>query len=179
MRSLSETEARRDHAAASPWRATLAGLCASLVGIGFARFAFTPLLPALIEAEWFAPSQAVYLGAANLAGYLAGALLARAMARCASTPVVPLVLDRIPELVQRDRDRQTAAWSLATGAFALGQAAAAYGFSFLFALGGGYELLFALGAGSVALALAIDLAVAGRSRRAAVERRVRVLDGAA
>jgi predicted MFS family arabinose efflux permease len=61
--------------------ATLSALCASLVGIGLARFAYTPLLPALIEAGWFAPSAAAYLGAANLAGYLAGALLAPAMAR--------------------------------------------------------------------------------------------------
>jgi len=60
-------------------RATLAGLCASLVGIGLARFAYTPLLPALIGAGWFAPAPAAYLGAANLAGYLAGALLARAL----------------------------------------------------------------------------------------------------
>jgi hypothetical protein len=30
------------------WRVTLAGLCATLVGIGLARFAYTPLLPALI-----------------------------------------------------------------------------------------------------------------------------------
>jgi predicted MFS family arabinose efflux permease len=50
------------------------------VGIGLARFAYTPLLPALIGAGWFAPSAAAYLGAANLAGYLAGALLAPALA---------------------------------------------------------------------------------------------------
>ncbi len=61
-------------------RATAAGLCAIVVGIGLARFAYTPLLPALIEAGWFAPSAAAYLGAANLAGYLAGALAARWMA---------------------------------------------------------------------------------------------------
>jgi predicted MFS family arabinose efflux permease len=64
----------------SPVRATLSALCASLVGIGLARFAYTPLLPALIDAGWFAPSAAAYLGAANLAGYLAGALLAPALA---------------------------------------------------------------------------------------------------
>lgn len=58
----------------------LAGLCASLVGIGLARFAYTPLLPALIEAHWFAETTAVYLGAANLAGYLAGALGGKWMA---------------------------------------------------------------------------------------------------
>ncbi|WP_201315332.1 YbfB/YjiJ family MFS transporter [Dyella sp. EPa41] len=63
------------------WRATLAGFSASLVGIGLARFAYTPLLPAIIDAHWFAASSAAYLGAANLAGYLAGALLARRMAR--------------------------------------------------------------------------------------------------
>jgi predicted MFS family arabinose efflux permease len=59
------------------WQATLAGFCASLVGIGIARFAYTPLLPAIVAAHWFAASSAAYLGAANLAGYLAGAVLAR------------------------------------------------------------------------------------------------------
>ena len=64
----------------STWRFALAGLCAALVGLGLARFAYTPLIPALISAKWFNPSDVVYLGAANLAGYLAGALLARPMA---------------------------------------------------------------------------------------------------
>jgi predicted MFS family arabinose efflux permease len=62
------------------WRATVSGVCANLVGIGLARFAYTPLIPALILAGWFSPTQAAYLGAANLAGYLAGALLARPLA---------------------------------------------------------------------------------------------------
>src|SRR6202012_3127432 len=48
-----------------------------LVGIGLARFAYTPLLPAVVDAHWFEASAAAYLGAANLAGYLAGALLGR------------------------------------------------------------------------------------------------------
>ena len=69
-------------------RATLAGLCGSLVGIGLARFAYTPLLPALITAGWFPSSQAAYLGAANLAGYLAGALGARPLARRAAPATV-------------------------------------------------------------------------------------------
>jgi MFS family permease len=64
-----------------PGRATAAGLCATLVGIGLARFAYTPLLPALITEGWFASSQAAYLGAANHAGYLAGALGGRPLAR--------------------------------------------------------------------------------------------------
>src|SRR5260370_41041192 len=58
------------------WQFAAAGLCASLVGLGLARFAYTPLIPALIAAKWFSPADAVYLGAANLAGYLAGALVA-------------------------------------------------------------------------------------------------------
>lgn len=58
----------------------LAGLAASFVGIGLARFAYTPLLPALIDAGWFAETTAIYLGAANLAGYLAGALGGKSLA---------------------------------------------------------------------------------------------------
>jgi MFS family permease len=66
--------------AAAATRAILAGLCASLVGIGLARFAYTPLIPALIEAHWFAAGDVVFLGAANLVGYLAGALTGRPLA---------------------------------------------------------------------------------------------------
>lgn len=62
------------------WRYAVAGLSASLVGLGLARFSYTPLIPALIAAKWFSASDVVYLGAANLAGYLAGALAARAVA---------------------------------------------------------------------------------------------------
>ncbi|AMA59256.1 hypothetical protein BCCGELA001_25295 [Bradyrhizobium sp. CCGE-LA001] len=62
------------------WRYAVAGLSASLVGLGLARFSYTPLIPALIAAKWFSASDIVYLGAANLAGYLAGALAARAVA---------------------------------------------------------------------------------------------------
>lgn len=67
------------------WRGTISGLCACLIGIGLARFAYTPLIPALILHRWFAPAAADYLGAANLAGYLAGALAGRAMARAGGT----------------------------------------------------------------------------------------------
>jgi predicted MFS family arabinose efflux permease len=69
----------------SHWRGTLSALCALLVGIGLARFAYTPLMPALVTEGWFSASQAAYLGAANLAGYLVGALLARNLAARTST----------------------------------------------------------------------------------------------
>jgi predicted MFS family arabinose efflux permease len=74
------TDTRHRRAREPLWQFALAGLCASLVGLGLARFAYTPLIPALITAKWFAPSDVVYLGAANLAGYLAGALAARQLA---------------------------------------------------------------------------------------------------
>jgi hypothetical protein len=58
--------------------AALSGLCASLVGIGLARFAYTPLIPPLISEHWFSESAAAYLGAANLAGYPLGAIICHA-----------------------------------------------------------------------------------------------------
>ena len=72
--------------AAAPGRAMLAGFAASLVGLGLARFAYTPLLPAIVQARWFDAADASWLAAANLTGYLAGALVgaplsARASAR--------------------------------------------------------------------------------------------------
>ncbi|MFL5057365.1 MAG: YbfB/YjiJ family MFS transporter [Microvirga sp.] len=70
------------------WHATASALCAILVGIGLARFAYTPLIPALVEAGWFTPAQAAYLGAANLAGYLAGALAGRALAARIPIPIL-------------------------------------------------------------------------------------------
>jgi predicted MFS family arabinose efflux permease len=70
------------------WRGTVAGASASLVGIGLARFAYTPLLPAIIGAHWFEASTAAYLGAANLGGYLAGALAARLLVKWSSPATV-------------------------------------------------------------------------------------------
>lgn len=82
------TDMRSPQAGRSALPAVFAGLSASLVGIGLARFAYTPLLPAMIQAHWFDATQAAFLGAANLAGYLVGALSGRAMARYASPVTV-------------------------------------------------------------------------------------------
>lgn len=71
----------------SPVWAAFAALCANLIGIGLGRFGYTPVIPALISANWFAPSAAAYLGAANFAGYLAGALGARSIAARAGSVV--------------------------------------------------------------------------------------------
>ena len=53
--------------------ATFAAMAAYFVSIGIARFAYSPLIPALIKEDWFTASDATFLGAANLAGYLIGA----------------------------------------------------------------------------------------------------------
>ena len=43
------------------------------------QVAYTPLPPTLVDENWFSASQVAYLGAANLAGYLAGAVLVLAL----------------------------------------------------------------------------------------------------
>lgn len=73
--AISTTASVHKREDASLWKLTASGLCASLVGIGLARFAYTPLLPVIVGAHWFSASAAAYLGAANLLGYLAGAVL--------------------------------------------------------------------------------------------------------
>ncbi|WP_329360977.1 YbfB/YjiJ family MFS transporter [Streptomyces sp. NBC_01483] len=70
----------------APWRAISAGASATFVGIGLARFVHTPLLPELISNHWFSETAGAYLGAANLAGYLIGALAARRVARRLGDP---------------------------------------------------------------------------------------------
>ncbi|HEY5210439.1 MAG TPA: YbfB/YjiJ family MFS transporter [Stellaceae bacterium] len=65
------------------WRAAFAASSAGLICIGMARLAYTPMIPALIEARWFSQSAIIYFGAANLAGYLLGAVVARRVARLA------------------------------------------------------------------------------------------------
>jgi predicted MFS family arabinose efflux permease len=62
-------------------RPIIAGCCATFLGVGVARFGYAPLLPAMVQGGWLGPGAAGILGAANLAGYLLGALLAPSIAR--------------------------------------------------------------------------------------------------
>lgn len=59
----------------------LAGIAASFIALGIGRFAYTALMPALIQHHWFTPYQASLLGAGNLAGYLIGAISANFIAQ--------------------------------------------------------------------------------------------------
>jgi MFS family permease len=62
------------------WPALLTGFMATLSGVGLSRFAYTALLPQVVQAGWFTGEQAAYIGAANLLGYLLGALMAAPLA---------------------------------------------------------------------------------------------------
>jgi predicted MFS family arabinose efflux permease len=84
--------------------------------------------------------------------------------------VVTLVLGRVHRLIPHNADQQSKARGLCTTAFALGQAAAAYGFSYIFAhTGDTYRVMFALGAAALASALDIDVLASRRCRSVSVK----------
>ncbi|MBB3102213.1 YbfB/YjiJ family MFS transporter [Azomonas macrocytogenes] len=86
-------EQRSSSSQESVWPYIFAGLCASLISIGLARFAYTPLIPSLIQSGWFTQYEVVYLSAANLAGYLIGALIGNPIAyRISNTRALKLML---------------------------------------------------------------------------------------
>lgn len=58
----------------------LTGLLATLCGIGLPRLGYTALMPEMVQSGWFSGQQVAYLGAANLLGYLLGALAAAPLA---------------------------------------------------------------------------------------------------
>lgn len=70
----------------SPARAAASGFAAMFSGLGIGRFAYTPLMPALVTAGWYGPAEAAAHGAANLVGYLAGAAAALPVARLVRLP---------------------------------------------------------------------------------------------
>jgi hypothetical protein len=91
-------------------------------------------------------------------------LIASSLLMGAAVPgIVPLALGRVNELLAHHPAAQKGAWSTATTGFAVLQAGAAYGMSFLFTQNGGnYRMLFAIGAAALALALSVDLFAALR-----------------
>ncbi len=62
-------------------RPALGGAAATLAGIGLARFAYVPMFPAMVSGGWIDAGGAGLVGAANLSGYLVGALGGRFAAR--------------------------------------------------------------------------------------------------
>jgi MFS family permease len=59
-----------------PWQVIVGGICSLVVTLGLARFAYTPLLPAMQAQTGLSDSAAGALAAINYAGYMSGALLA-------------------------------------------------------------------------------------------------------
>jgi MFS family permease len=110
--------------------------------------------------------QAVALALPALGLVAHGGLIVSSVIVGAFTPgIVPLVLGRVQELLAHHPSLQKAAWSRATTAFAVLQASAAYGMSWLLGYSGGhYAWLFALGGSALVLGLLTDL-VAGKLHR--------------
>ena len=54
--------------------AAFAGYCGMLVSMGLARFAFTPLIPALIAEGWFVSAETFLIGVGIVIGYFIGAI---------------------------------------------------------------------------------------------------------
>ena len=58
------------------WRVIVAGICALILTVGLARFAYTPMLPIMREQAGLTHWAAGWLATVNYAGYMAGTLLA-------------------------------------------------------------------------------------------------------
>src|SRR3954454_12144332 len=67
-------------------RGAAPGAAAIVVGVGIARFAYTPMIPALVTQGVVTAPEAAYLGAANAAGYLVGALIGASLGRVVGAP---------------------------------------------------------------------------------------------
>ncbi len=73
---MANPQAVTDHRAPPAWAVGLAGLLSLAVAMGIGRFAFTPMLPLMVQAGQLDLGAGGWLAAANYAGYLAGALTA-------------------------------------------------------------------------------------------------------
>ncbi len=58
------------------WRVIVAGICALILTVGLARFAYTPMLPIMREQAGLTHWAAGWLATVNYVGYMAGTLLA-------------------------------------------------------------------------------------------------------
>lgn len=100
-RANARDDGAMDALADARWRLPLAGAVALMLGIGFGRYIFTPLITPMVEHGWFSAHETAQLGAINLLGYLIGALGAhryavwlgprRAIASCLIALIVSLV----------------------------------------------------------------------------------------
>jgi predicted MFS family arabinose efflux permease len=77
----------------SIWRLAAAGHATLLLAMGIGRFSYTPMVPPLITSGSLSEAEAGYVGACNLAGYLAGAVcIPAARRRLAAVPMLHLAI---------------------------------------------------------------------------------------
>src|SRR4029077_3106909 len=62
------------------WSLAWPGICATITGVGFARFSYTAIIPFLVGTGEVTAPEADYLGASGLVGYFLGALVAHRVA---------------------------------------------------------------------------------------------------
>lgn len=68
--------------------AAIAGMCCIFVGLRLGRFAYTPMVPALVNHHWLSIDGAGYLGSFNFLGYFIGAITVKRLLRLASSEVI-------------------------------------------------------------------------------------------
>ena len=71
----------------SPWLVAFAGLAALAVAMGVGRFAFTPVLPMMLQDQALSIREGGWLASANYLGYLIGAVSAVALPVRAETAI--------------------------------------------------------------------------------------------
>ncbi|SFS63118.1 YbfB/YjiJ family MFS transporter [Paenibacillus sp. BC26] len=72
------------------WLVLLGGMTALIVAMGIGRFAFTPILPMMMEHGLFSTTGAGYLAASNYLGYLIGAIMLT-MIKVGNRPLLLLI----------------------------------------------------------------------------------------
>jgi predicted MFS family arabinose efflux permease len=104
--------------------------------------------------------QAVAVGVPLLTTSDAALLLSSFVVGAFVPGIVAVTIGRTRELIPDDPSQQAAVWGYCTTAFAIGQAVAGYGFSFIFAMAeNAYSILFAIAGATLLVALTIDLSM--------------------
>jgi predicted MFS family arabinose efflux permease len=125
----------------------LAGYVGGRIGFRAAlRGAFVIQAAAIAAPLWVNPGPALLLSSLIVGAFVPG--------------IVAITVGRTGELTRSDPEAGTAVWGRCTSAFAIGQAVAAYAFSYIFAeTNHPYPILFAVAVAALLMALGIDLAI--------------------
>jgi len=105
-----------------PRAVALAGLAALAVAMGIGRFAFTPILPMMLEEGGLSLAQGSRLAAANYAGYLAGALAAIGMKLRPATAIRAGLLAISASTLGMGLDQRLLSWGVLRATAGVGSA---------------------------------------------------------